>query len=113
MHILIDDASAISLLGGPGMRVLLFHGPSDSHAAVARFSQIRWPAGVIAAVLPIGAAPLTAASLGITTTPAVGALLDGALVALETDPDPRAAAVRAVAAARARAGPVAPLRRVG
>lgn len=110
MQILIDDASAAALLSGPGMRVLLFCGPTDS-TAVTRFSGIRWPAGVVAAVLTVAAAPLTAASFGISRTPAVGAIVDGRLVALETDHDPRAAAVRAVTAARARAGPRDALRR--
>ena len=103
MQILLDDAHATTVLNGAGVRVLLFQGPGDPEANVARFSLIRWPAGMTAAVLPTQLAPITTARYGVTRTPAVGAIVAGVLIVMEYDADPRAAAVRAVA--RARAGP--------
>lgn len=112
MQILLDDAHATTVLAGTGVRVLLFNGPTDSQTNIARFSQIRWPAGMTAAVLPTHFAPITTARYGVTRTPAVGAILDGHLIVMEYDADPRAAAVRAVA--RARAGPACtPVRHAG
>ena len=112
MQILLDDEHATTTLAGTGIRVLLFHGPDDAQKNLTRFSQIRWPAGITAAVLPTCLAPITTARYGVTRTPAVGAILDRQLIVMEYDSDPRAAAVRAVA--RARAGPVhAPLSRAG
>lgn len=103
MRILIDDANAISLLAGTGLRVVLFLGPDAPQEQIARFSSIRWPAGVMPAVLPVASAPQTAARLAIRQTPAVAAILNGQLLALEMDSDTRAAAVRVLM--QARAGP--------
>lgn len=112
MQIILDDAHATTLLAGAGIRVLLFHGPADPQANIAQFSLIRWPAGMTAAVLPTAHAPIAAARYSVERTPAVGAILDGHLIVMEYDANPRAAAVRAVA--RARAGPArARARRAG
>lgn len=112
MKILIDDAAAAALIDGSGLRVVLFLGPDASDEQLRRFSRIRWPAGVMPAVLPVASAPQTAARFAVERTPAVVAILDGQVLATECDPDTRVAAVRALMRARAGPSPQRMMRRV-
>lgn len=84
-----DDHAARALLPGhtDGDHVVLFFRPQDRDAAdhLQRFSSLPWPPRWSAAAVDVDCAPDTARWFGLSLTPAVAVIRDGALLALEFD----------------------------
>ena len=87
MNILNSDQLASTLMPGqgPGLQVVLFwqQEDKDSAEALESFRRMNWPNECQVSVLDVSNAPLTTSWFGIQSTPALGIVSDGALLAVE------------------------------